>query len=245
MFVSSIIYVYSFIFFYALKAIWQRRRRLRKSLCNDKKSSLSTENIIDPQNEDLRERPRAPTPVEYDYVLGRSQEGSVVPSSDNDAMISMQEGRSPHSSERMSATDPSESPASLAQLHPEGNMTVRKHPRATSQEVSNDIEPDTRETQTIEKSFGQASNARYRKETVRLTDKGQPVLITSFNDVEPEYLNTNRSKYGNMPPPVPEQWSDSNPHMSPLTLQSFNRSVPEKNSTSGNTDEHGYMICFV
>ena len=238
MFVFSVIYVYSFIFFYALKAIWQRRRRLRKSLSNDKKSSLSTENIIDPQNEDLRERPRAPTPilpVEYEYVLGRSQEGPVVPSSDNDAIISMQEGRSPHSSERRAATDPSESPASPAQLHLVGNMTVRKHSRATSQEVSNDIEPDTREAQTIEKSFGQASNPRYRKETVQLTDKGQPVLITS----------SNRSKYGNIPPPVPEQWNDSNPYMSPLTLQSFNRSVPEKNSTSENTDEHGYMICFV
>ena len=106
-------------FFYALKAIWQRRRRLRKRFSNDKKSSLSTENIIDAKNEVLRQRPRAPTPtlsVEYEDpdVLEMSQEGSVVPSRDNDAMISTQEGRSPLPSECRSATDPSESSASPA-----------------------------------------------------------------------------------------------------------------------------------
>ena len=149
-------------------------------------------------------------------------------------------------------------------------MNVSKHPRATSQEVSNDVEPDTREAQTIEKPFGQASNRRFRKEPVTsplqtlqlrnmlddtslqqnnisLTDKesfefpgnqGQPVLITSFDYVEP--------KYGNIPPPVPEQWNASSAYMSPLTLQSFSRSVPERNSTPGNTtDEHGYLVCFL
>ena len=269
-------------FFYALKAIWQRRRRLRKRFSNDKKSSLSTENIIDAKNEVLRQRPRAPTPtlsVEYEDpdVLEMSQEGSVVPSRNNDAMISTQEGRSPLPFECRSATDPSESSASPAQLHPERNMNVSKHPRATSQEVSNDVEPDTREAQTIEKPFGQASNRRFRKEPVTnplqtlqlrnmlddtplqqnnisLTDKesfefpgnqGQPLFITSFDDVEPKYLNSNRSEYSNIPPPVPEQRNDSGAYVSPLTLQSFSRSVPERNSTSGKTDEHGYVVCFL
>ena len=80
---------------------------------------MSTENIIDGQNEDLPKRPRAPTPIlplEYEdpNVLEMSQEGSVVPSRDNDAMISTQEGRSPLPSECRSATDPSESSASPA-----------------------------------------------------------------------------------------------------------------------------------
>ena len=239
------------LFFYALKAIWQRRRRL-------KKSSSSSENIIDAQNEDPRKRPRAPTPiltVEYEdpNVIERSEEVPAVPSSDNDAMISMQEGRSPHPSESRSALDPSESSASPDQLHPERNLTVRKHPRATSQEVSNDIEPDTREAQTIEKPLGQAPNPCFRKATVtsplqtvqlrnmlddtplQQNDKesfelpgnqGQSVLITSFDDVEP--------KYGNIPPPVPKQRNDSGAYVSPLTLQSF-----------GNTDEHGYLVCYL
>ena len=197
-----------------------------------------------------------------------SQEGSVVPSSDNDAIISMQEERSPHPSDSRSALDPSESLASPDQLHPERNLTVRKHPRATSQEVSNAIEPDTREAQTIEKPFGQTSNPRFRKATVThrlqtleprnmlddtplqqnnlpLTNdkesfelpgnQGQSVLITSFDDVEPKYLNGNRPEYSNIPPPVPEQRNDSGAYVSPLTLQSF-----------GNTDEHdGYLVCFL
>ena len=132
MFFSSIISVYSS-FFYALKAIWQRRCRLNTS-------SSSRENIIDAQNEDLPKRPRAPTPistVEYEdpNVLEMSEEVFVVPSSDNDAMISMQEGRSPHLSDSKSALDPSESSASPDQLHPERNLTVRKHPREASQDV--------------------------------------------------------------------------------------------------------------
>ena len=62
---------------------------------------MSTENIIDGQNEDFHKRPRAPTPIlplEYEDpdVLEMSQEDSVVPSCGNEAMISMQEGRSPH-----------------------------------------------------------------------------------------------------------------------------------------------------
>lgn len=181
-------------------------------------------------------------------------------------MISMQEERSPHPSDSRSALDPSESSASPDQLHPERNLTVRKHPRATSQEVSNAIEPDTRETQTIEKPFGQASNPRFRKATVThplqtleprnvlddtpsqqnnipLTNdkesfelpgnQGQSVLITSFEDVELKYLNSNRPEYSNIPPPVPKKWNDSGAYVSPLTLQSF-----------GNTDEHGYLVCF-
>ena len=220
-----------------------------------------------------RKRPRAPTPtltVEYEDpdVLERSEEVSVVLSSDNDAMISMQDGRSPHLCDSRSALDPSESSASPDQLHPERNLTVRKHPRATSQEVPNAIEPDTREAQTIEKPFGQASNPRFRNATVArplqtlelrnmlddtplqqnnipLTNdkesfelpgnQGQSVLITSFDDVEPKYLNSNRPEYSNIPPPVPKQWNDSGAYVSPLTLQSF-----------GNTDEHdGYLVCFL
>ena len=245
--------------------MWQRRRRLEKR-------SPSREDIIDAQNEDLRKRPRAPTPIltavyENPDVLESSEEVSVVPSSDNDAMISMPEERSPHPSDSRSALDPSESSASPDQLHPERNLTVRKNPRATSQEVPNAIEPDTREAQTIEKPFGQASNPRFRKATVTralqtlelrnmlddtplqqnnitLTNdkesfelpgnQGQSVLITSFDDVEPKYLNSNRPEYSNIPPPVPEQRNDSGAYVSPLTLQSF-----------GNTDEHGYLVCFL
>jgi len=207
--------------------------------------------------------------VEYEDpdVLERSEEVSVVPPRDNDAMISTQEGRSPDPSDSRSALDPSESSASPDQLHPERNLTMRKHPRATSQEVSNDIEPDTREAQTTEKPFGQSSNPRFRKATVTrplqtlelrnmlddtplqqnnipLTNdkesfelpgnQGQSVLITSFDDVEPKYLNSNRPEYSNIPPPVPKQWNDSGAYVSPLTLQSF-----------GNTDEHGYLVCFL
>ena len=264
MFVSSIISVYSS-FFYALKAIWQRRCRLNTS-------SSSRENIINAQNEDLPKRLRAPTPistVEYEdpNVLEMSEEVFVVPSSDNDAMISMQEGRSPHPSDSRSALDPSESSASPDQLHPERNLTVRKHPRATSQDVSNDIEPDTREAQPIEKPFGQALNPRFRKATVTrplqtlqlgnmlddtplqqnnipLTNdkesfelpgnQGQSVLTTSFDDIDPKYINSNRPEYSNIPPPVPKQWNDSGAYVSPLTLQSF-----------GNTDEHGYLVYFL
>ena len=191
---------------------------------------MSTENIIDGQNEDLPKRPRAPTPIlplEYEdpNVLEMSQEGSVVLSCGNEAMISMPEGRSPHLCESRSETDPSESSASPAQLHSERNITVSKHARATSQEVSKDIEPDTLSL-TDKESFELPGN------------QGQPVLITSFDDVEP--------KYRNIPPPVPEQWNASGAYMSPLTLQSFSRSVPERNSTPGNTtDEHGYLVCFL
>ena len=182
-------------------------------------------------------------------------------------MISMQGGRSPHPSDSRSALDPIESSASPDQLHPERNLTVRKHPRATSQEDSNAIELDTREAQTIEKPFGQASNPRFRKATVtrplqtlelrnmlddtplqqnniplpndkesfeRPGNQGQSVLITSFDYVEPKYLNSNRPEYSNIPPPVPKQWNDSGAYVSPLTLQSF-----------GNTDEHGYLVCFL
>ena len=245
--------------------MWQRRHRVEKR-------SSSREDIIDAQNEDLRKRPRAPTPIltavyENPDVLESSEEVSVVPSSDNDAMISMPEERSPHPSDSRSALDPSESSASPDQLHPERNLTVRKNPRAKSQEFSNAIEPDTREAQKIEKPFGQASNPRFRKATVThplqtlqprntlddtplqqnnitLTNdkesfelpgnQGQSVLITSFDDVEPKYLNSNRSEYSNIPPPVPEQRNDSGAYVSPLTLQSF-----------GNTDEHGYLVCFL
>ena len=245
--------------------MWQRRHRVEKR-------SSSREDIIDAQNEDLRKRPRAPTPIltavyENPDVLESSEEVSVVPSSDNDAMISMPEERSPHLSDSRSALDPSESSASPDQLHPERNLTVRKNPGAKSQEFSNAIEPDTREAQKIEKPFGQASNPRFRKATVThplqtlqprnmlddtplqqnniiLTNdkesfelpgnQGQSVLITSFDDVEPKYLNSNRSEYSNIPPPVPEQRNDSGAYVSPLTLQSF-----------GNTDEHGYLVCFL
>ena len=199
---------------------------------------MSTENIIDGQNEDFHKRPRAPTPIlplEYEDpdVLEMSQEDSVVPSCGNEAMISMQEGRSPHLCESRSETDLSESSASPAQLHSERNITVSKHARATSQEVSKDIEPDTLSL-TDKESFELPGN------------QGQPVLITSFDDVEPKYLNSNRSEYSNIPPPLPGQRNDSGAYVSPLTLQSFSRSVPERNSTPGNTtDEHGYLVCFL